>query len=181
MDVVAKSVSSKNKNTKEVKTIYKASFRKGERMSFLVMLVMSKSPGTDLLAFYDADRLCGFVYMATYGGITFIIYLAVDAPQRSQGYGSRILGQIERRYPENKLVLSIDRCNAQTQDRAERIRRKRFYLKNGFAETGYFVNSTKEYQEILVKNGTFDPQEFTDFLKRYSNGVLKPDITKSYL
>lgn len=91
-----------------------------------MMRLLSKSPGTYFLAFYDAGRLCGFVYMATYGAVTFIIYLAVEASGRPQEYGSRILGRIERRFSENKRTLSIDRWDAGAQAQNDRMRRKHF-------------------------------------------------------
>ena len=38
------------------------------------------------------------------------------------------------------------------------------------------VELSKEQQEVLVKNGEFDPQEFSEFFKKYSNGTMNPPI-----
>ena len=52
-------------------------------------------------------------------------------------------------------------------------------MNNGYKETDYLVNSTKNViQEVIVKNGEFDPEEFMEFFKKYSNGTQKPKIFK---
>lgn len=45
----------------------------------------------------------------------------------------------------------------------ERLRHKNFYLKNDYKETGYFIELEKVEQEILIKNGDFDKEEFAIF------------------
>lgn len=66
------------KNIKEVKKIYTYSFAKEDRMSPLLMLMLSKTKNTDFLSFYNKANLCGFVYMASINGLTFIMFFAVD-------------------------------------------------------------------------------------------------------
>lgn len=72
--------------------------------------------------------------------------------------------------------LFIDRCDLETTDNMIRNRRKRFYLTNGYKETNYLIDSTKEFQEILIKNGEFNKEEFLQFMKKYSNGTMKCNI-----
>ena len=64
-----------------------------------------------LLSFYDGDTLCGFVYLATIGKQTFIMFFAVDKNIRSKGYESGILDKIQQRYPNNKIIVSIEPCD----------------------------------------------------------------------
>ena len=178
MELTVKKVSSKSKNIKIVKNILKTSFTKEERMPFFMMRLLSKTPNTDFLAFYDQASLCAFVYMATYDDITLIIYLAVDELERSKGYGTKVLKLIEGMYPKNKMVLFIDRCDVDAADKNDRLKRKQFYSRNGYQETDYFIDSTKEYQEIMIKNGPFEKEQFIGFLKKYSNGAMKSNIVE---
>lgn len=169
---------SKSKRKKEIKKIYTSSFLKEDRMPFEMMLMMSHLWHTDFLSFYDEDTLCGFIYMATIKKITFVMFFAVAENLRSKGYGSNILAHIESMYPKNKMILTIEPCDKEAKDINQRIRRKRFYMKNGYIETGYFVKLGKK-QEILIKNGEFDKREFTRFFMLYSNFTMKPKVWKS--
>lgn len=165
-------------SNKDVKKIYVDSFPKEERMPFLMMVLLTKITHTDFLAFYDKDTLCGFVYSATINNITFIMFLAVDKSIRSKGYGSKILEKMQNLYPNNKIVISIERCDVDAMNITDRIRRKKLYLKNGYIDTGYLIELSKIEQEIIIKNGTFDKYELYNFFIKYSNGTMKPRIWK---
>lgn len=167
-----------SKQKQEIKDIYFASFPKEDRMPFAMMLVMSYLPNTEFLSFYDKEKLCGFVYMATIRNITFVMFFAVAETLRSKGYGSHILDKIRAIHPNNKIVISIEPCDEDADDMAQRVRRKTFYLNNGYTETGYFIKLGGKKQEILIKNGTFDKREFRVFLLQYSNFTLIPKIWK---
>lgn len=176
MGLRVEKVTRKNKKVKEV---YMDSFPKKERMPYLMMLLMAKKEDTNFLAFYDEDVFCGFVYMARSNNIIFVMFLAVDRNIRSKGYGSKILNEIFSLYPNDKIIISIERCDVDAEDIDIRLRRKDFYLRNGFIESGYLIELEHIKQEIIVKNGQFDKDEFSSFLKKYSNGVMKPPIWKA--
>lgn len=175
MNLEIKKVKLSNKN---VKKIYFDSFPKEERMSFLMMVLMTKITHTDFLAFYDKGKLCGFIYSATMENITFIMFLAVDKNIRSKGYGSKILEEIQRLYPNNKIIIPIERSDVEATNINDRIRRKNFYSKNGYIDTGYLIKLSKTEQEIIIKNGIFDKDELFNFFVKYSNGTMKPKIWK---
>jgi GNAT superfamily N-acetyltransferase len=165
-------------NRRKIKEIYLSSFKKEERMPFWLMLIMAKMKTTEFLSFYDGDTLCGFVYYAGFDDLIYVLYFAVDSNLRSKGYGSQVLSEIESLNPGKKLVLSIERCDIDVHDIENRQRRKRFYLKNGYVDTGYMIELAKIKQEVLVKHGTFDADEFTEFFRKYSNGMMKTKIWK---
>lgn len=164
---------------KKVKEIYMRAFPREERMPFWMMRAMAKMQNTEFLAFYEEELLCGFVYMAVAGNIVFVMFFAVEESLRCRGYGSRILAEIQAQYPGQKIVISIEKCDGDASDLEKRLRRKRFYLRNGFQETGFRIELEKQEQEIIIKNGTFDSREFSSFLKKYSNGTLRPPIWKA--
>lgn len=173
---MALSTENVTRKSKKVKEIYLASFPKEERMPYLLMLVLSKMPTTEFLSFHEKGQVCGFAYLAMVDHIVFIMFLAVDPPLRSQGYGSRILDEIQKRYPRHKIIVSIERCDEAAENREQRLQRKKFYLKNGYAETGYYIELSHVKQEVIIKNGEFDPEEFSGFFKKYSNGTMNPKI-----
>lgn len=161
-----------------VKNIYTDSFSKNERMPFLIMVAMSKLWNTDFLAFYDKDTLCGFIYLAYNRNIVFVMFLAVDKMLRSKGYGSAILQEIQNKYPDKKIIVSIEPCDKNAPDIDLRTRRKDFYLQNGYKETGYMIKLAGVVQEIIICNGEFDKKQFRTFFALYSNGTMWPRIWK---
>ena len=163
-------------SSRNVRKMYLDSFPPAERMPFPVMVAMSKLWHTDFLEFYDGDTLCGFVYLAHNRKLVFIMFLAVDEALRSKGYGSAILHEIQSRYPKKKIIVSIEPCDAVAPDLAMRERRKAFYCRNGYWETGYRMRLSGVEQEILICNGGFDKGEFRLFFALYSNGTVWPKI-----
>ena len=53
--------------------------------------------------------------------------------------------------------------------------RLKFYKKNGFNETEYFIDDDIEYS-ILSTNKDFNKEEYTKTLKKYSFGLYNPKI-----
>ena len=145
------------KNAKAVKAIYHAAFPKEERMPFWTMRLLAKMPTTQLLAFYEGGTLCGFAYVGLGEKVAFLMFLAVDQASRSQGHGSAILQALRERYPHHKHLVSIELCGEGVPNREQRLRRKAFYLRNSYQETGWQITLSKLPQEVLVANGDFSP------------------------
>lgn len=162
----------------DVKGIYFDSFPKNERMPFPMMVAMSKLWNTDFLGFYDGQYICGFVYLAHNRKIVFVMFLAVDKTLRSKGYGSAILQEIQNKYPDKKIIISIEPCDKNSPDTELRTRRKDFYIRNGYKETGYMMKLSGIVQEIIITNGEFNKTQFRAFFALYSNGTMWPRIWK---
>ena len=162
----------------DVKRIYFESFPKSERMPFPLMVAMSKLWNTDFLGFYEEDTLCGFIYLAHNRKIVFVMFFAVDAALRSKGFGSAILQEIQKKYPTKKIIISIEPCDEAAPDIEIRKKRKAFYLRNGYKETGYMIKLAGVVQEIIIANGEFNKSQFKRFFALYSNGTMWPHIWK---
>ena len=162
----------------DVKRIYFESFPKSERMPFPLMVAMSKLWNTDFLGFYEEDTLCGFIYLAHNRKIVFVMFFAVDAALRSKGFGSAILQEIQKKYPTKKIIMSIEPCDETAPDIEIRKKRKAFYLRNGYKETGYMIKLAGVVQEIIIANGEFNKSQFKRFFVLYSNGTMWPRIWK---
>ena len=106
------------------------------------------------------------------------MFFAVDKCLRSKGYGSFILQQIKNKYPNKKIIVSIEPCDDIAPDIELRKRRKTFYMKNGYKETGYMMKLIGVMQEIMVTNGEFIKGEFCSFFLIYSFGSIYPKIWK---
>lgn len=173
MELRVRNVSRKSRRVKE---IYLASFPKKERMPFWSMRLMAKMTATRFWEFSDGDTVCGFAYLGMAEGISFLMFLAVDPSLRSRGYGGRILEEIRRRCSPDKILVSIERCAEGADNLSQRRRRREFYLRNGYEPTGFCIELSGVEQEILIRGGVFDPDEFAAFFKAYSNGTMHPRI-----
>ncbi len=165
-------------NSTDIKRIYFEAFPKKERMPFPMMVAMSKLWNTQFFSYYDGDVPCGFIYLASIGKIVFVMFFAVDKALRSKGYGSAILKDIKNKYPEKKIIVSIEPYEKDAPDIELRTRRKDFYMRNGYKETGYMMKLNGVVQEIIISNGTFVKREFRSFFALYSNGIMYPKIWK---
>ena len=159
-----------------IKRIYFDAFPKNERMPFLLMVLMSKLWNTQFWGFYDGDTPCGFAYFAVNRKLLFLMFLAVDNSLRSKGYGSAILAEIRDKYPDKKLIVSIEPCEDTAPDIEVRKRRKNFYRRSGYCESGYMMKLNGTVQEVLIANGRFRKNEFRLFFILYSNGTVWPKI-----
>ena len=106
------------------------------------------------------------------------MFFAVDEKLRSKGYGSTILQEIQKKYPKKKIIISIEPCDENAPDIETRKRRKDFYLRNGYKETGYMIKLLGVVQEIIIANGEFNKTLFRNFFVLYSNGTMWPRIWK---
>ncbi|MGL4344557.1 MAG: hypothetical protein ACRCTE_05105 [Cellulosilyticaceae bacterium] len=166
----------RSKRKQEIKGIYTEAFVKEDRMPFWMMIAMSYLWHTEFLAFYDGDTLCGFTYMATMGKLTFVMFFAVDEGLRSKGYGGQILSQVQMRHPNNKIMVSIEPCDEDAKDLDQRIKRKQFYGRSGYKESGYLMKLGGKTQEVLIKNGQFNRGQLIRFFMLYSNLTVIPKI-----
>lgn len=106
------------------------------------------------------------------------MFLAVDKRVRSRGNGSRILDQIKADHPDDIIIVSFEPSVEGADGCGPGSRRKAFYLRNGFRETGYAGVMGGKSQEIMVYNGAFDPDSFREFFRKYSNGATCPEIRR---
>ena len=165
-------------NSRDIRKIYCDAFPKKDRMAFPLMIAMSKLWNTEFLSFYDGDTAVGMIYLAKNHGLVFIMFLAVDEKIRSKGYGSKILRYIRNRYASRKIIVSIEPCEEAAPDLDVRKKRKQFYLRNGYSETGYRMKLNGTEQEILISGNEFRKAEFLLFFALYSNGTVWPKIWK---
>lgn len=98
-----------------------------------------------------------------------MMFFAVDEALRSKGYGSLILQQLKNKYPDKKIIISIEPCDDNASDIDLRKRRKSFYMRNGYNETGYTMKLNGVVQEIIITNGEFVKREFYSFFALYSS------------
>lgn len=84
--------------------------------------------------------------------------------------------QIKSKYPDKKIIISIEPCDNSVLDIELRKKRKSFYMQNEYKETGYMMKLNGVVQEIIITIGEFVKREFRSFFTFYSVGTIYPKI-----
>lgn len=138
---------SKYKNKVEV--LYLKSFPKEERFPFWILEECSKEDNSMLYAIIDNDKFIGMCYLVNCKGAYYLMYLAIKPELRNQNYGFRILLDLEEKYDTMFLYIDEPRDDIS-------IRRKNFYLRNGFYDTNKYYEDTGVNYEVLCTNNEYE-------------------------
>lgn len=68
-------------------------------------------------------------------------------------------------YPELQLVLDFEVIDENAENNAQRVRRKNFYLRNGFHETGNYTMLRDERFEVVCNGGELRKAALKDLLR----------------
>ncbi|RUT40321.1 GNAT family N-acetyltransferase [Paenibacillus anaericanus] len=164
-----------NKNFDEfykVEDLYKTAFPSNERIPLWFLMRKSKKEFIDYIAFYDNDLFVGFAYLITNNNLTFVLYLAISPEIRSIGYGTAILSKISEKYADNRIILNIEADNEVASNYEERLKRKKFYLRNGYRSTGLNIFEYGQIYEVLVYGNDVSPKEYQDLFKKFIGPLL---------
>ena len=156
---------------KEIKEIYMEAFPRAERKPFFTVRRSVNKGKSLLLTAMENEVLQGFVMAIPYKNMVMVDYLAVSSKIRSRGTGSKMMQEICRYFPGEKIVLLIERLDDTAENKDQRIARRRFYFKNGFTSSNIYITGRSGNMEILNFGGTVSKQEYMD-LQQHALGKL---------
>ena len=142
-------------------SLYRSAFPKEERVPLEYLI--GDYEENSLIACYEEDNFCGFYSTLTFGDITHILFLAINENLRGHGYGSTVLNLISSHFSHNRIILDIEAEDQTAPNNNQRIRRKAFYERNGYHESGIEYIWHGVPYKIMIKNGSITEQEFDDF------------------
>ena len=159
----------------EIKELMKRSFPKNELYPMWLLMLISKIKKVDFLAFYEEEKFVGCVYLIKSKKVAYLMYIVVNDKVQSQGYGTKILKQIIKENKDKEIVLDIEPLDKDASNHEQREKRYRFYKKNGFKKTSYFVDDEDDPTDyiILSTEGTFPKKEVEKLLRGLSYGTYK--------
>lgn len=132
--------------------------------------------GNKFTAYYDGEHFAGLSFTTENSEAVFVLYLAVNAKMRSKGYGSHILRQIMDQAGTRPVILDVEEENEQATNTQQRLRRKDFYRRHGFINTGYVLEEEGERFEILATSTSCDVGVYRQLLRLVSFGFYRPRI-----
>jgi len=142
-----------------------------EYLSPVKILEMSN---LDFFAIYDGDKFIGFMVVKIYKTMSYLFFLAVDRNFRGQGYGSEIIQKIKELYPDYNQVVDFEMIDKNASNYNQRVKRKEFYMKNGYKETGYFLSYLGVNYEIMSMDDNFDINLFKELISTIKIKGFKP-------
>ncbi|WP_454189961.1 GNAT family N-acetyltransferase [Paenibacillus sp. Marseille-Q7038] len=158
--------------TPKVKDLYLTQFPKFERFPFGLLIYKSKKKNSDFFAIYDDSEYIGMLYLTYYKDIVYIFYLAMDPSKQSKGYGSSILQHLREIYKDKRLLLNIEKVDSSADNYEQRLKRKRFYEKNGFRNTDFEIAKKDIVYEILYSGKEVYEYEYHALFQAYLGRVL---------
>ena len=137
------------------------------------------STGAAVTGIYAEGEPAGFFVTRDYGNITYLAYLAVRSDLRSKGLGGMSLQKLLEKYADKQVVVEYEApLSGSGADDINR-RRKNFYMRNGFEETGWFTFYDDTEFEIGCANRPFDICEFRSFVE-YLSSIISDHIPAPY-
>ena len=161
---------------KQAKALYFEAFPKEERIPWWLLKLSSRRKDIDLTAWMEGDSFCGMTASVTQGDFHFVLFFAVAQSMRGLGYGSKILTELRSRY--DTVALNVELLDPSAENYAQRQSRFAFYIKNGFADTGYHVWEVGGKFRVLSTRQQLSVPDYKKIFKKLSFGLWDVRLEK---
>lgn len=185
------------------KEIYEEAFPKSERVPLFLLKRAAKTPRADCVVFFEKTedlhdrkyensvekenrgrtgerKAVGIAYFSHGKDFTYLFFLAVQKEARGKLYGSQILQIAKELFPNRRICLNIEELDENAADFSLRVRRKRFYEKNGFVPCGYKVIENKIVFEMFSYGGKVSHEEYREMLDKCFGLIFSRLYSKFY-
>lgn len=124
---------------------------------------------SEMLGIYEGDSLVGMMMTWRRGNTVYLANFAVALECRGRGLGERALRHyIEERYKGCEVFLCFEALDERADNIEQRERRRAFYLRSGFHETGWFAHFYDMEMELASTAVPCNVNNMRDLLDRAS-------------
>ena len=163
-----KKITTQSEDLPKIMKLYNESFPPNERDPLDVMLE-DESWNAEVLGFYEDGVFCALACLLSYGDLTHILYLAVEPAARDHGCGSRVLQALRRHKPTARILADIEDVREEADNHEQRVKRREFYLRNGYTESPVAYRWHGTDYVILVNGGMLTEHEFSTFWEHFDH------------
>ena len=148
-------------NLANLKQLYRQAFSLLERIPFWFLAYKARHDDRmKLYSLYDEDVWIGMICFVQWQDTALGLYLAIKSSHQSlPGYGSKVLASLQETSANKRLVLTIQSTRHRAKNLEKRLKRKRFYERNGFIDAGLTVYELGRPFELLSYQGSIKPEE----------------------
>lgn len=102
--------------------------------------------------FKDNNKEIGLVTVCESADYLYLFYLAVNKKLRNKGYGSIILKELKKLYKDKQIIIDLELIDSRCDNNDQRIRRRDFYIRNGYKFTGIGITYFKTHNYEIVSD-----------------------------
>lgn len=165
----------------KVKQLYNKAFPAEERAPFLMLVLNSRKKSVDFWSVSCNGQWAGLLYVVNYRDLSYLFYLAVDEKLRGNGIGSAVLKSAQNLYSGRRLFLAIEQLDENAENYDERLRRKNFYIRNGFSELGHKLREGRVIYEILGIGGEVTAAEYKALITGFAGSIITKLFTMEFV
>ena len=159
--------------------LYMQAFPSSERKPVAMILKSYRQGKADIWCVLENGRFTGLAITINSPDTVLLDYLAVCKRCRNRGIGSFILRQLQKEYPHRGLFIEIESTYEDCPDHALRLRRKGFYLRNGFVPMNVMVNLFGVQMELLGIDCRLNFEEYYTFYRDNYSAWAAGHITEA--
>ena len=134
--------------------------------------------GAEVLGIFLDGFPVGYFVLREYKSIIYLAYFAVSCEHRSKGIGSKALTQLIRERKDRQMVVEYEAPSGNDMNDMT-VRRRDFYIRNGFFRTGWYTFYDETEFEIACTSIPFDTKVFNEFVQ-YLCTLVSDHIPKPY-
>ena len=157
-------------DSEKFRKLYEDAFPLCERKPVALIFGLNDKHDGELLGIYREAAFCGFVFCVTDEKYVLLDYIAVAEEERGRSTGGKILHQLKERYRGKSVFVEIEVEDDSKENAEQRRRRKNFYLRNGFKETGIVVNVYDVEMELLTAGEKISYKEYCSIFRKGGGG-----------
>ena len=147
----------------KVEILAKEAFPPEEYLSPANLIAMAnKDNNLKFLALYHETDFAGFMVVKTYKTMAYLFFLAICPDFRGFGLGSLAVKTLKQLYPDYCQVVDFEQVDDRADNYRQRVKRKQFYLRNGYRETGLFVKYLDVTYEVMSMGIPFNLTDFKE-------------------
>ena len=176
MNFTVERLTKNSRDIDAVKRLLESAFPPEERLSIDFILNLN-SEQTGILLFYDDNLFCGFACLFNVQDISFLGWFAIEENLRGNGYGGKILKYIREEKSNRRILADIERVDVPAENLGQRLNRKKFYLSNGYHETGLYRTFRGVEYELLINGGEISDEEATKFYAEILKAIEKCNVS----
>ena len=149
----------------KIESLSTEAFPACERKPFSLICQKQSQGLTDIFALEENGDFCGLAITMKAEDLVLLDYFAIVREKRGKGYGKMALEALFAHFNGKRFFLEIESTLAESANKSQLIKRKRFYLKNQLTELNLYANVFGTDMELLAYQTSLTFDEYIGVYK----------------
>lgn len=160
-----KRITASTVDTKEIEQLYQTAFPVEEQIPWQQLLRLVDDMPLDFTAYYDNGAFVGMTVVYQRIDYNWLWYFAVSEHLRGRGYGQLILSKLISKHDGRNIILDMESPDQPSENAEQRMRRLKFYTRNGFHDThAHKTYDDIEYTIMMRGDGVFTTADYDNLI-----------------